>query len=136
MVRKHVGLWRMCTDYSNLNKACPKDCYPFLEIDQNVVSRQGFRQKCFLDAYKGYHQILMSREDMENKAFYTDHDTFCYTKILFGLKNTGASYEHLVGSIFSNQIGRNIEVYIDGMVIKSPEEEKCCKMLKKLSEHW
>lgn len=69
MVRKKDGSWRMCIDFSDLNKACPKDCYPFPEIDQKVESLQGFTLKCFLDAYKGYHQILMSKEDEEKTDF-------------------------------------------------------------------
>ncbi|XP_023745788.1 uncharacterized protein LOC111893943 [Lactuca sativa] len=87
--------------------------------------------KCFLDAYKGYHQILMSKEDKEKTAFYTDHGTFCYTKMPFGLKNAGATYQRLVDSIFAKQIGRNIEVYVDNMVIKSPDEER---MLQDIEE--
>nr|KAJ0224953.1 hypothetical protein LSAT_V11C100048380 [Lactuca sativa] len=89
MARKHDGSWRMCIDLSNINKACPKDCYPLPEIDQKVELLQGFKLKCFLDAYKGYHQIMMSKEDEENTAFYTDHRTFYYTKMPFGLKKCG-----------------------------------------------
>nr|KAJ0228322.1 hypothetical protein LSAT_V11C100009920 [Lactuca sativa] len=59
MVRKANGAWRMCIDYSDLNNACPKDCYPLTEIDQKVQLHKGFRFKCFLDAYKGYHQVQM-----------------------------------------------------------------------------
>ena len=55
MVHKQDGSWRMCIEFSDLNKACPKDCYPLPEIDQRVESLQGFKLKCFLDAYKGYH---------------------------------------------------------------------------------
>ncbi|XP_023735853.2 uncharacterized protein LOC111883767 [Lactuca sativa] len=61
MVRKQDGSWRMCIDFSDLNKACPKDCYLLPEIDQKVESLQGYKLNCFLDAYKGYHQILMSK---------------------------------------------------------------------------
>ena len=91
MVKKHDGSWRMCIDDYDLNKACPKDCYPLLEIDQKVESLEGFKLKCFLDAYKGYHQILMS-EDKEKTTFYTNHDSFCYTKMPFRLKNAGVTY--------------------------------------------
>lgn len=73
-----------------------------------------------MDAYKGYHQILMSKEDKEKTTFYTDHGAFCYTKMPFGLKNAGATYQCLVDSIFAKQIERNIKVYVDDMVIKSP----------------
>lgn len=124
MVKMHDGSWRMCIDYSNLNKACPKDCYSLPEFDQKVELLQGFKLKCFLDAYKGYHQILMSKENEEKTTFYTDHCTFCYTKMSFGLKNVRATYQRLVDSIFVKQIGRNIEIYVDDMVIKSPNETK------------
>ncbi|KAI3767600.1 hypothetical protein L2E82_17847 [Cichorium intybus] len=121
MVKKHDDSWRMCIDYTDLNKACPKDCYPLPEIDQKVESLQGFRWKCFLDAYKGYHQIQMKKEDEEKTTFYTDRGTFCYQKMPFGLKNAGATYQRLIDQLFRNQNGRNIEVYVDDMVIKSPE---------------
>lgn len=124
MVKKHDGSWHMCIDYSNLNKACPKDCYLLPEMDQNVESLQGFQWKCFLDAYKGYNQILMSKNDEEKTAFYTDHGALCYTKIPFGLKNARATYQRLVDSLFANQIGRNIEVYVEDMVIKSPNKQR------------
>lgn len=76
MVKKHDGSWRMCIDYSDLNTACPKDCYPLPDIDQKVDSLQGFKLKFFLDAYKGYHQILLSKEDEKKTIFYTDHGVF------------------------------------------------------------
>ncbi|XP_023758475.1 uncharacterized protein LOC111906920 [Lactuca sativa] len=73
----------------------------------------------------------MSKEDEKKTTFYTDHGMFCYTKMTFGLKNVGATYQRLVDSIFAKQIGRNIEVYVDDMVIKSPNEEK---MLQDIEE--
>ncbi|GJX33799.1 hypothetical protein Tco_0245356 [Tanacetum coccineum] len=56
-VKKHDGSWRMCVDFTDLNKACLQDCYPLLEIDWKIESLCGYPFKCFLDAYKGYHQI-------------------------------------------------------------------------------
>ncbi|GJZ37352.1 reverse transcriptase domain-containing protein [Tanacetum coccineum] len=119
MVRKNDGTWRMCIDFTNLNKAFPKDSYPLPEIDQKIKSLEGFRFKCFLDAYKGYHQIRMAEEDEEKTAFYTEHGTFCYEKMPFGLRNAKATYQQLVDKAFSSQLGRNIEIYVDDMVIKS-----------------
>ncbi|GJZ99603.1 reverse transcriptase domain-containing protein [Tanacetum coccineum] len=69
MVKKHDGSWRMCVDFKNLNQACPKDGYPLPEIDWKVESLCGYPFKCFLDAYKGYHQIKMAKEDEEKTAF-------------------------------------------------------------------
>lgn len=112
----------MCIDFTSLNKACPKDSYPLPEIDQKIESLYGFKFKCFLDAYKGYHQICMAEEDEEKTTFHTEEGTFCYEKIHFGLKNTGTTYQRLADKAFSGQLSRNIEVYLDDMVIKSKNE--------------
>ncbi|GKB18978.1 reverse transcriptase domain-containing protein [Tanacetum coccineum] len=122
LVKKCDGSWRMCIDFKNLNSACPKDYYPLPNIDCKVEAVMGFKYKCFLDAYKGYHQIQMAKEDEEKTAFYTEQGTYCYTKMPFGLKNAGATYQRLVDSTFQTQIGRNLEAYVDDMVIKSKEE--------------
>nr|GEW95853.1 reverse transcriptase domain-containing protein [Tanacetum cinerariifolium] len=122
MVKKSDGTWRMCIDFTNLNKACPKDSYPLPEIDQNIESLEGFKLKCFLDAYKGYHQIRMAKEDEEKTSFHIEQGTFCYEKMPFGLKNSRATYQRLMDNVFISQLGRNIEIYVDDMVIKSKNE--------------
>nr|GEW31614.1 reverse transcriptase domain-containing protein [Tanacetum cinerariifolium] len=71
MVKKHDGSWRMCVDFTDLNKACPQDCYPLSEIDWKVESLYGYPFKCFLDAYKGYHQIQLAEADEEKTTFHT-----------------------------------------------------------------
>ncbi|GJT19319.1 reverse transcriptase domain-containing protein [Tanacetum coccineum] len=124
MVKKHDGTWRMCVDFKDLNNACPKDCYPLPEIDWKVESLCGYSFKCFLDAYKGYHQIKMAKEDEEKTAFITSQGIFCYSKMPFGLKNAGSTYQRLVDKAFQKQIGRNLEVYVDDLVIKSHTEEE------------
>ncbi|GJV79531.1 reverse transcriptase domain-containing protein [Tanacetum coccineum] len=106
----------------NLNSVCPKDYYPLPNIDCRVEFVMGFKYKCFLDAYKGYHQIQMAKEDEEKTSFYTDQGTYYYTKTPFGLKNAGATYQKLVDTTFQSQIGRNLEAYVDNMVIKSNDE--------------
>ncbi|GJQ92358.1 hypothetical protein Tco_0003497 [Tanacetum coccineum] len=113
MVQKNDGTWRMCIDFTNLNKACLKDNYPLPEIDQKIESLDGFKYKCFLDAYKGYHLIRMTEEDEEKMAFYTKHGPFYYEKMHFGLKNVRETYQQLVEKAFSSQIGQNIEIYVD-----------------------
>ncbi|KAI3798231.1 hypothetical protein L1987_33502 [Smallanthus sonchifolius] len=105
----------MCIDFKNLNQACPKDCYPPSKIDAKIDSLIPYLLKCFLDAYKGYHQIRMAREDQDKTAFYTDAGIFCYTKMPFGLKNAGATYQMFMDSLFKDQIGRNLEVYVDDL---------------------
>ncbi|GKE24052.1 reverse transcriptase domain-containing protein [Tanacetum coccineum] len=93
MVRKHDDSWRMCVDFKDLNKVCPKDGYPLPEFDWKVESLCGYPFKCFLGAYKG-------------------------------LKNAGATYQRLVDKAYQKQIGRNLEVYVDDLVIKSRTEEE------------
>ena len=63
LVRKKSGKWRMCVDYTGLNKACPKDPFPLPRIDQIIDSTSGCETLCFLDAYSGYHQITMRESD-------------------------------------------------------------------------
>ncbi|GJV96891.1 reverse transcriptase domain-containing protein [Tanacetum coccineum] len=124
MVKKHDDSWRMCVDFKDLNKACPKDDYPLQEIDWKVESLCGFPFICFLDAYKGYHQIQMAKEDEEKITFITSQGIFCYTKMPFGLRNAGATYQRLVDKAFHKQIGRNLEVYMDDLVIKSRTKDE------------
>nr|GEU37614.1 reverse transcriptase domain-containing protein [Tanacetum cinerariifolium] len=119
MVKKHDDSWRMYVDFKDLNKACPKDGYPLPEIDWKVESLCTYPLKCFLDAYKGYHQIKMAKEDEKKMAFITSQGVFCYSKIPFGLKNVGATYQRLVDKVFQKQVCKNLEVYVDDLVIKS-----------------
>ncbi|GJS00609.1 reverse transcriptase domain-containing protein [Tanacetum coccineum] len=114
----------MLSDFKDLNKACPKDGYSLPQIEWNVESLCGFPFKCFLDAYKGYHQIQMAKEDEEKKAFITSQGIFCYTKIPFGQRNAGATYQRLVDKAFHKQISRNLKVYVDDLVIKSRKEDE------------
>ncbi|KAD4586584.1 hypothetical protein E3N88_24185 [Mikania micrantha] len=122
MVQKSDGTWRMCIYYKDLNRACPKDNYPLPEIDLKVDSLAEFPVKCFLDAYKVYHQVQMAEEDENKTAFHTDIGIFCYKKMPFGLKNAGATYQRMMDIVFKDQIGKNVEVYVDDLVIKSRGE--------------
>nr|GFA36974.1 reverse transcriptase domain-containing protein [Tanacetum cinerariifolium] len=131
MVKKLDGSWRMCVDFTDLNKACPQDCYPLPEIDWKVKSLCGYPFKYFLDAYIGYHQIQLAEPDEEKTTFHIGQGVYCYTKMPFGLKNAGATYQRLVDKAFDSQIGRNIEVYVDDLVVKSYTE---AEMLRDIDE--
>ena len=76
-----------------------------------------------MDAFSGYNQILMAEEDQEKTAFVTSQGLYCYRVMPFGLKNAGATYQRLVNQMFKKQIRRNVEVYIDDMLVKSRKEE-------------
>ena len=119
LVRKPNGKWRTCVDYSDLNKACPKDSFPLPRIDQLVDSTAGHELLSFMDAYSGYNQIPMHLPDQEHTSFVTDLGLYCYKVMPFGLKNAGATYQRLVNRMFADQIGKTMEVYVDDMLVKS-----------------
>ena len=73
----------------------------------------------FLDAYSGYHQISMCIDDEEKTTFVTPFGVYCYIKMPFGLKNAGSTYKKCVHIFLEGQIGRNVEAYIDDIVVKS-----------------
>nr|ABA91954.2 retrotransposon protein, putative, unclassified [Oryza sativa Japonica Group] len=123
VVPKANGKLRMCIDYTDLNKACPKDPYPLPRIDQIVDSTAGCDLLCFLDAYSGYHQIRMAREDEEKTAFITPIGTYCYTTMPFGLKNAGPTFQRTTRISLGNQLGRNVEAYVDDLVVKTRNQE-------------
>jgi hypothetical protein len=109
----------MCIDYISLNKVCPKDEYLMPCICQIVDSMAICELLSFLDAYSGYHQISLATDDEEKTSFITSFEIFCYNKIAFGLKNMGATYQKCVHIVLENHIGRNVEAYIDNIVVKS-----------------
>ncbi|KAM1857639.1 hypothetical protein ACFX14_007725 [Malus domestica] len=94
-------LWRMCVDYTDLNKGCPKDSFPLPLIDRLIDSTAGCELLSFMDAYSGYNQILMNHLNQEHTAFTTDMGLYCYKVMPFGLKNAGATYQRLVNSMFA-----------------------------------
>ena len=113
----------MCVDYSNLNNACPKDNFPLPQIDQIVDSTVEQGMLSFLDAFFGYHQILMVLVDEEKTAFITSHMLYCYKVMPFRLKNVGATYQRLMTKIFRPLVGRTVEVYINDIVVKNKTRE-------------
>ena len=119
LVPKPNGKWRTCVDFIDLNKACPKDCFPLPRIDQLVDATAGHEVLSFMDAYSGYNQITMHPPDEEHTSFQTDIGLYCYRVMPFGLKNAGATYQRLVNLMFQKQIGNNMEVYVDDMLVKS-----------------
>ena len=118
VVRKKNGKWRVCIDFTDLNKACLKDSFPLPHIDMLVDATAGHELLSFMDAFLGYNQILMHPDDQEKMAFITERGIFCYKVMPFGLKNAGATYQRLVNKMFADYLGDTMEVYIDDMVFK------------------
>ncbi|KAL9244545.1 hypothetical protein vseg_018314 [Gypsophila vaccaria] len=90
----------MCVDFTNLNKACLKDCYPLPMIDQLVDSTSGHTTLSFLDAFSWYHQVFLKEEDRPMCAFITSVSVYMYKMMPFGLKNAGATYRRLMDEVF------------------------------------
>ena len=109
----------MCVDFIDLNKACPKDPFPMPRIDQLVDATVGHSRMSFLDAFQGYHQIPLAIEDQAKMAFVTPVGNYHYKVMPFGLKNAGSTYQRMMKKMFEPQLGKNVEVYIDDMVVKS-----------------
>jgi hypothetical protein len=116
--KKDTKIYRMCIDFTALNKHCPKDYFPLPRIDQIIDSTASCEHLSFLDAYSRYNQIWLKDEDEGKTAFITPHGIYCYTTMPFGLKNTGPTYQWCMQACLKEQIGRNVEVYVNDIVIK------------------
>jgi hypothetical protein len=121
--KKNTDVQRVCVDYTSLNKHCPKDPFPLPRIDQIIDSTAGCARLSFLDAYSGYNQIKLKKENEEKIAFITPYSVFCYQVMPFDLKNAGATYQRMMQNCLGCQIGCNIQVYIDDVVITTRKEE-------------
>jgi hypothetical protein len=131
--KKNTNKWRMCIDYTDLNKHCPKDSFGLPRIDQVIDSTAGCDLLCFLDYYSGYHQITIKEEDQEKTTFITPFDAYCYTTMSFGLKNAGATYQRAIQSCFKKQLNKNVEAYVDDVVVKTRNSNTLIADLKETS---
>jgi hypothetical protein len=119
LVKKKSGKWRMCVDYTSLNKACPKVPFPLPRIDQIVDSTAGCETLSFLDAYSGYHQIKMKESDQLATSFITPFGMYCYVTMPFGLRNVGATYQRCMQHVFGEHIRPTVEAYVNDIVVKT-----------------
>ena len=88
------------------------------KIDQLVDATVGHRRMSFLDAFHGYHQIPLVMDDQEKTAFVTPIGNYHYKVMSFGLKNAGSTYQRMMTRMFESLLGKNIEIYINDMVVK------------------
>ena len=119
VVKKKNGKWRVCVDFTDLNRACPKDPFPMPKIDQLVDATYGHQRMSFLDAFQGYHQIALTVKDQEKTTFISPYANYYYIVMPFGLKNAKAIYQRMMTRMFRDKIRWMVEVYIDDMVGKS-----------------
>ena len=100
VVKKKTGKWCVCVDFTDLNKACPKDLFPIPRIDQLVVVTISHPRMSFLDTFQGYHQILLALDDQEKIAFITPVGNYHYKVMPFDLKNAGSTYQRMITKMF------------------------------------
>ncbi|CAL2271628.1 unnamed protein product [Prunus armeniaca] len=133
ILKRKTGAVRICVDYRNLNEASPKDEYPMPMADMLVDGAAHNQMLSFMDGNAGYNQIMMAEEDIHKIAFMCPGHigAFEYTVMPFGLRNAGATYQRAMNSVIHDMIGHSLEVYIDDVVIKSPEEGNHMTNLRK-----
>ena len=123
LVKKENGKWRLCIDFTYVNRAYPKDSFPLPQIDLIVDATAGHELLSFMDTFSGYNQISIEPSDQEKTSFVTSQGTYCYRVMSFGMKNAGATYQRLVNKMFQKQIRASMEVNIDDMLVKSVKAE-------------
>jgi hypothetical protein len=123
MVKKANEKWRMCIDFTDLNKACPKDEFPLPTIDSLVDAAATSELMSLLDCYSGYHQIWMKKDDEPKTSFITPNGTYCYLWMPKGLKNARGSFSKMTAKVLHSQIGRNLLTYVDDIIVKSTKQE-------------
>ena len=119
LVKKANGKWRLCIDFTDVNRAYPKDSFPLPRIDLTMEATVGHELLSFMDVFLGYNQIRMDPSDQEKTSFVTGHGMYCDQVMPSGLKNAEATYQRLVNIMFQKLIGSSMEVYIDDMLVKS-----------------
>ncbi|GKC99718.1 reverse transcriptase domain-containing protein [Tanacetum coccineum] len=134
VVKKDNEKWKLRVDFTNINKACIREPHPLPAAEQKAEGLHKYRLKCFLNAYKGYHQIPIAEKDEEKTSFFIREGVFCYKRLPFALKNAGATYQRLIDKVFSHQMGRNMEVNADDMVIMSDSEEEMMAYITEILE--
>ncbi|KAL5736657.1 hypothetical protein ACOSQ2_031445 [Xanthoceras sorbifolium] len=132
LVKKKNNKWRTCADFTDHNRARPKDSLLLPRIDQLVNSTVGHELLSFMDAYLGYNQIPMCPAYEEHTSFIMDKGLYCYKVMPFGLNNAGATYQRLVNMMFTDQIGKMMEMYVDNMLVKSIKATNHIKHLEEM----
>jgi hypothetical protein len=114
---KKNGQVRVCVDFCDLNRACPKDDFPIPITEMVVDATTGYGAMSFMDGSSGYNQIKMNKHDVMDTTFCTPKGIFYYTVMPFGLKNAGATYQWAMTIVLADLIHQSVECYIDNIVV-------------------
>ena len=133
-VPKKDGKVRMCMDFRDPNKACPKDDFPLPHIDVLVDNTIGNALMSFMDGFSGYNQIKMAPKDMAKTTFTTEWRICCYTVMQFGLKNAGATYQRMATALLHDMMPNEVDVFFDNIIVKSKDRESHISYLRKFFE--
>ena len=120
-VPKNDGKVRMCVDFRDLNKACPKDDFPHPHIDFLVDITTGNALMSFKDGFSRYNQIKMALKDMTKTTFTSKCGIYCYTIMPFGLKNASATFQRMAIALLHDMMPDEVEVYVNDMIVKSKD---------------
>ncbi|KAM1024146.1 hypothetical protein ACFX2C_037459 [Malus domestica] len=134
IVLKKSGQIRVCVDFWDLNDACPNDDFPLPIIEIMVDATTGHEALSFMDGSSGYNQICMALEDEELTAFRTPKGIYCYKVMPFGLKNAGVTYQRAMQKIFNDMLHKNVECYVDDVVVKTKKRSDHLKDLRVVFE--
>jgi hypothetical protein len=119
MVRKKNEKWRMCIDFTDLNKCGSKDDFPLAMIDQIIAN---YNIMALLDCFSGYHQIWLRWEDEEKTSFITPFGTYCYMRMPEGLRNAGPMFCRMMKAALKDQVSRNVLSYVNDIIVASKKE--------------
>ena len=133
-VPKKDGKVRMCMDFRDPNKACPKDDFPLPHIDVLVDNTIGNALMSFMDGFSGYNQIKMAPKDMAKTTFTTEWRICCYTVMQFGLKNAGVTYQRMATALLHDMMPNEVDVFFDNTIVKSNDRESHISYLRKFFE--
>ncbi|XP_070023418.1 uncharacterized protein [Nicotiana sylvestris] len=136
LVRKKNSQIRVCVDFRDLNNACPKDEFPLPIPELMIDATTGYDAMLFMDGSSGYNQIRMAPKDEELTGFRTPKGIYCYKVMPFGLKNIGATYQRAMQNIFDDLLHKNVECYVDDLVVKSREKGDHMKGLRMLKHYF
>lgn len=124
-VQKKNAHIRVCIDYKDLSKSCPKDDFLLPLTELLVSATTSYEALSFMDKYLGYNQIQMALEDEEAIAFQTSKGIFCYKVMPFGLKNVGATYQRAITYIFEDLLHDMVECYVNDLVVITRLHKNC-----------